>query len=111
MSSITFGRRLLAARKGAKLSQRHVAEHFHIEKTTVSRWENDEYRPTLERIGELAEFFGESATWLAFGTGQRQQQACADVAAADVDDEESSEQSGEHPEASDDGSKSTAGAA
>lgn len=62
----TRGERLRAARAKAGLTQEQVAARFGVETSTVSRWEKSS-DPGTDRISELAELYGVSAAWLAFG--------------------------------------------
>lgn len=72
----SLGKRLRAARKAAKLTQRAVAEHFGIEASSVSRWESGS-DPGLERLRELAELYGTAPGVLAFGPAPAEWSASA----------------------------------
>lgn len=72
----TFGGRLYAvrlrrsSRELRSITQRHVADALGVTQTTVGRWEADLKEPTLATIVRLAEWFGVSPGWLAFGEGE-----------------------------------------
>lgn len=51
---------LKSLRKQKKLTQRNIAEIFHISQTSVSKYERGEAVPDLELIVKMADFFGVS---------------------------------------------------
>lgn len=51
---------LKSLRKQKKLTQRNIAEIFHISQTSVSKYEREEAVPDLELIVKMADFFGVS---------------------------------------------------
>lgn len=65
---VTFGQRLRAARKKAKLSQAVTAKKAGMSQSTLSELENDEY-PTSTFTTRLAHIYAVSARWLADGDG------------------------------------------
>lgn len=72
----TFGGRLYAvrlrrsSRELRSVTQRHVADALGVTQTTVGRWEADLKEPDLATIARLAEWYGVSPGWLAFGEGE-----------------------------------------
>lgn len=52
--------RLKSLRNQRKLTQRNIAEIFHISQTSVSKYERGEAVPDLELIVKMADFFGVS---------------------------------------------------
>ena len=74
MRTETFGRRLFLLRVGSGLSQQKVADGInaatgkHINKSMISRWENNAGLPTVENAVALARFFGCTLEYLVNGT-------------------------------------------
>lgn len=52
-----IGDLLREARKAAGLTQQQVADHFSITKTSVSEWETNKGRPSMERMPQLARLY------------------------------------------------------
>lgn len=52
------GLRLRAARKGKRLTQDDVADHYGVKKATVSAWETGRGDPGVYRLLELCELYG-----------------------------------------------------
>lgn len=50
-----MGGRLRAARRGAGLTQKQLAEVLEVEPITVSRWERDVTTPSLARLRRIAQ--------------------------------------------------------
>jgi len=66
----TLAKRLRATRIAAGKTQNDVAQHFEVEKTTVSRWETGTYEPDLKRLSAIVSLFGfdeKVRNWIAFG--------------------------------------------
>lgn len=64
----TTGSRIKTAREEAGFTQKDVAAHFDVDKSTVHRWEHGDGGPlSLGRLNQLAELFGVRAAWLAYG--------------------------------------------
>lgn len=57
-SSEGVGTRLRAARRGAGLTQKQLAEGLAVEPITVSRWERGVTSPSLPRLRRIAELTG-----------------------------------------------------
>jgi transcriptional regulator with XRE-family HTH domain len=51
----TVGARLRAARRGAGLTQKQLAQALGVDSITVSRWERGVTSPSLPRLGRIAE--------------------------------------------------------
>jgi transcriptional regulator with XRE-family HTH domain len=72
---LTLGQRLKKARLQAsgrthpprQIGQQEVADLFGASQDAVSRWEKDQREPGLEVLARLADFYGVSRDWLAFG--------------------------------------------
>lgn len=64
-----FADRFIKARKEARYSVSDIARRFGISVQSVYGWEQGSI-PKAERMGELADLFGVSVQWLAFGEGQ-----------------------------------------
>jgi transcriptional regulator with XRE-family HTH domain len=62
----TFGKRLVEARKEAKLSQVKAAGKVRMSQSNLSELENDAY-PTSSFTPQLAQLYGVTAMWLAEG--------------------------------------------
>jgi len=56
--------RLKRARNAVGLTQKAVAEHFGIQRVSVTQWELGETRPDPEKFGALADLYGVSLDWL-----------------------------------------------
>lgn len=54
---VGLGMRLKAAREGANMSQKQVAERFDINKGTVSAWETGRGDPGVYRLRELSKLY------------------------------------------------------
>jgi len=59
-----FCSRLKELRKEKKLSARELAEKLSVHDSTIIRWENGTMLPTIDKLYELAAFFGVSADFL-----------------------------------------------
>ena len=51
---------LKSLRRERKITQKNLAENFHISQTSVSKYETGEAVPDLELIVKMADFFGVS---------------------------------------------------
>ena len=47
-------------RKGRKMTQRNIADVFHISQTSVSKYETGDAVPDLETLVKMADYFGVS---------------------------------------------------
>ncbi|HFI0644778.1 TPA: helix-turn-helix domain-containing protein [Streptococcus suis] len=54
-------------RIGQNLSQDDLAEKLYISRQAVSKWENGEATPDIDKLVQLAEFFGVSLDYLVLG--------------------------------------------
>jgi len=63
--------RLLALRKGKKLTRKEVAGNLNIVERTYQRYEQGEREPTASVLAELADFYGVSVDYLLGRTDQR----------------------------------------
>jgi transcriptional regulator with XRE-family HTH domain len=68
MSIAEIGKRIRAARRGANLKVKELAEHVTREPQTVYRWEWGQSEPTLRELEQIAEKCGVSLAWLVAGT-------------------------------------------
>ena len=64
---IRQGRLELSAREGKALTQGDIAERLGVAQSTVGRWEAGLKEPGLETIRRIAELFGMTPEYLAFG--------------------------------------------
>lgn len=62
--SYTFGRNLAALRSRAGMSQSRVAARLNVSQQTVTSWEHDKVRPSIERLVELCDVLNVSADQL-----------------------------------------------
>lgn len=60
----TFGDRLKELRKNKNLTQSELAEIFHLTRTQISTYENDQASPSIEVIISYCSFFEVSADYL-----------------------------------------------
>jgi phage repressor protein C with HTH and peptisase S24 domain len=65
----TLASRIKTARTYKGLSQQAVADHFQINRVSVTQWESDVTRPESDKIPELATLLGTTADWLLSGKG------------------------------------------
>lgn len=65
----TFGDRLAAARDGAGLSQRDLADRLGVKTSTIAAWEDDRKEPRANRLSMLSGILGISLSWLMTGQG------------------------------------------
>lgn len=56
--NVYLGKNIRYLRKKAKLKQEELAEKLEIPRTTLSCWENGIRTPKLEKIIDIANFFG-----------------------------------------------------
>ncbi|WVN03753.1 helix-turn-helix transcriptional regulator [Burkholderia multivorans] len=68
MSFTTYGKRLRAARKDARLTQKQLADKVGLKQATISELENDEYDGSA-KTAAIADVLGVNALWLAEGKG------------------------------------------
>lgn len=59
-----FSERLKQTRKFKKLSQKDVAHHLCIDRTTYTNYEIGKSKPTFEKLVEIADFFNVSVDYL-----------------------------------------------
>ena len=80
MSTETLGKRLFLLRIARRLSQQKVADGINaatgkrINKSMISRWENDRDLPTVDNAIALARFFGCTLIPWKRNTGRRNEQ-------------------------------------
>lgn len=63
----TLGKRLMAARQSAKLTQAEVAEKLFVSTQAVSLWERDENSPDIAKLPELSKLYKVTIDWLVSG--------------------------------------------
>lgn len=61
---MTLSEKILYCRKKAGLSQEALAEKLGVSRQAVSKWENSEAAPELEKLLLLAKVFGVTTDWL-----------------------------------------------
>ena len=59
-----FCSRFKELRKDKKLSARALAEKLSVRDSTIIRWENGTMLPTIDKLYEIATFFGVTADYL-----------------------------------------------
>ena len=52
-----FGEKLKELRKEKRLTQKELAEKFHVSKTTICQWETFKQEPCIDDIIKIAKFF------------------------------------------------------
>ena len=70
---MTLGQRIQKGRKEAGLSQEELAEQLGVSRQAVSRWENDNGYPEMEKIIRLSQIYQVSLDYLVgklFGTSK-----------------------------------------
>ncbi|RWE81926.1 MAG: helix-turn-helix domain-containing protein [Mesorhizobium sp.] len=67
--STTLGQRLRQAREAAGLTQNDIADHFKIKRVSVTQWEADTTRPSMERLPKLATLLKTDVAWLLDASG------------------------------------------
>ena len=60
----SFGQRFKNERIKKKLTQEELASMFHLQKSSISRYENDKQMPETELLGRFADFFGVPVDYL-----------------------------------------------
>jgi transcriptional regulator with XRE-family HTH domain len=61
---MSFGKRLLEARKNKGISQEDLATHLGTKGPAVGRYERDEMKPSVEAAAKMASFLNVSLDWL-----------------------------------------------
>jgi transcriptional regulator with XRE-family HTH domain len=62
---MSFGKRLLEARKKKGISQEELAEKLRTKGPVVGRYERDEMKPSIETAAKIANLLDVSLDWLA----------------------------------------------
>ena len=65
---MSFGKRLLEARKKKALSQEDVANSITTKAPVIGRYERDEMKPSIEAAANMAQVLGVSLDWLVGNT-------------------------------------------
>lgn len=60
----TFGKRLKEERISKRLTQQDVADIFHLNKSSISRYEKDQQVPDVATIQKMANYFGVTTDYL-----------------------------------------------
>lgn len=61
---MSFGKKLLEARKNKGISQEDLAEHLGTKGPAIGRYERDEMKPSIEAAAKMADFLNVSLDWL-----------------------------------------------
>jgi transcriptional regulator with XRE-family HTH domain len=77
--AMDVGKRIAELRKKKGLTQKDLAERFHLTDKAVSRWESGLGYPGVDMISQLAELFEVSTDYLLTGTESQQQKQNKDV--------------------------------
>lgn len=62
-----FGSRLRMLRKSKNITLEQLADKFHLNKSSISRYERGEQSPAIDTVKELAEYFNVSVAFLMEG--------------------------------------------
>ena len=73
---MTLGQRIQKGRKEAGLSQEELAEQLGVSRQAVSRWENDNGYPEMEKIIRLSQIYQVSLDYLV---GNEQEKSGEDL--------------------------------
>ena len=65
MSNSLIGARIRSLRTEMGPSQEQLAKHFHVDRTTVAKWESGTVSITTNTIQIISSFFKVSPVWLA----------------------------------------------
>lgn len=63
----TFGERFKHERKKKGLTQEELAKMFLLQKSSISRYENDKQMPETDLLKKIADFFGVTVDYLLSG--------------------------------------------
>jgi transcriptional regulator with XRE-family HTH domain len=63
-----FSDRLRAARDRLGLTREQVATRLRCNVSTLKRWENGDYEPSIATLARLADLYGVTANYLIHGT-------------------------------------------
>lgn len=66
-----FSKRFKEERKRKNLTQQELADKFHTDKSSISKYENDHSMPELPILQKYANFFGVSIDYLLGNTDER----------------------------------------
>jgi transcriptional regulator with XRE-family HTH domain len=61
---MSFGKRLLEARKKKGISQEELADKLKTKGPVIGRYERDEMKPSIEAAANMADILGVSLDWL-----------------------------------------------
>ena len=61
---MSFGKRLLEARKKKSISQEYLAEKLNTKGPVIGRYERDEMKPSIEAAAKIADILDVSLDWL-----------------------------------------------
>lgn len=61
---MSFGKRLLEARKKKSISQEEMASHIDTKGPAIGRYERDEMTPSIDAATKMAKVLGVSLDWL-----------------------------------------------
>lgn len=65
----TIGQRIRYARLLRNISQKTIADHFGIDRVSVTQWESDKTSPDRDKVPELATLLGTETDWLIGAKG------------------------------------------
>ena len=66
-----FGELLAELRQDRKMTQRDLAQILHVSVGTISNYENSVHFPDVEKLMELADFFGVTTDYLLGRSDER----------------------------------------
>ena len=63
-----IGSKLKTLRKGKRLTQEQVAQHFGVARGTISNYELGRRKPTIKELQDFAKFYGVGLDFFGFST-------------------------------------------
>lgn len=61
---MSIGEKIQILRKNRSISQEHLATELEVSRQAISKWENDESLPSIDKIVLLSQFFGVTTDYL-----------------------------------------------
>ena len=80
---MTLGQRIQKGRKEAGLSQEELAEQLGVSRQAVSRWENDNGYPEMEKIIRLSQIYQVSLDYLVGNEQEKSRKSVGALSQAD----------------------------
>lgn len=80
----SIGQRIRKARQAKRLTQEQLAAHFGISRVSITQWEKDDTRPSIEKYDILAQALGGTPEYYMTGNGTPPQAASAKIGDIDL---------------------------